>query len=253
MDAALEALLLVTAGAAMGFINNLAGAGGVLGLLAFDLVSGLPATAANTTLRPAAVAIGATGALGFLSKGRRIPRRAFGYGLAAVPGAVLGAVLAVRLPGWVYEISLTLIVVALITQQWRSRRASRDAALAVPNQWVALALFTLVGAHMGFVQVGFGLLVMAVLGAVHSRDLVDVNAAKMAIVMATSISSVATLAVLDAIVWPPALWLAAGAAVGSFLAGRWSVGRGHGAIRSVVLGICAFLLIRQAWRILAEA
>ena len=30
---------LILAGAAMGFVNNLAGAGGVLGLLAFDLVA----------------------------------------------------------------------------------------------------------------------------------------------------------------------------------------------------------------------
>ena len=237
MDWLLEPLLLVVAGAAMGFINNLAGAGGVLGLLAFDLVAGLPATAANTTLRPAAVAIGLTGALGFLSKRRKIPARAFGYGLAAVPGAVLGAFLAVRLPAWVYEASLATIVVLLVAQQWRNRRIAPDRPLATPHPALAIVAFTLVGAHMGFLQVGFGLLVMAVLGAIHSRDLVDVNAAKMAIVITTSVSSVVTLAILDAVVWPPALWLAAGAAVGSFTAGRWSVSKGHGAIRGVVLVI----------------
>ncbi len=237
---------LILAGAAMGFVNNLAGAGGVLGLLAFDLVAGLPITTANASLRPAALAISISGALGFVSTRTAVPARSLLYGLAAVPGAVAGAVLAVELPPLVYRLSLVAVILLLLAKMLRERR---DATHRPPQRlppWLAIGLFTLVGLHMGFLQVGVGLLIMATLSVVHSSDLVAVNAAKMGIVFATSLASVTTLSLKGAIDWPPALWLALGAGVGSFLAGRWSVRKGHAAIRSFVVVVCVLALVRTA-------
>ena len=50
--------LTVVAGVAMGAINNLAGGAGVLGLLAFEHLFGLPLETANPSTRVAAVAVG---------------------------------------------------------------------------------------------------------------------------------------------------------------------------------------------------
>lgn len=229
----------------MGFVNNLAGGGGVLGLLAFDLCAGLPVTAANASLRPAALTIAFSGALGFVSRQRPVPPRAWLWGLAAVPGAVAGAVLVVRLPPLVYELALAAVVVTTFVQTLRNRAPGERPARPAPRP-IGLLLFTLVGVHMGFLQVGVGLLIMAVLSRVHDRDLVAVNAAKMAVVGVTAIASVAALAVQGAIVWRHAVPLAIGTGIGSFVAGRWSVRRGHATIRVVVLGICTVVLARMA-------
>ncbi len=246
------ATLLTAAGAVMGFVNNLAGAGGAIGLAAFDLVVGLPISQANASLRPAAVAIAGAGALGFASKQQRIPARAWLYGLAAVPGALLGTWMAVHLPSLVYEVVLVTVVVLLLVQMLFGKRIDprghRESSLPA-----AIAWFTAVGAYMGFVQVGVGLLTMAALGHVHSRDLVEVNAAKMAVVAVTATVSVATFAVEGQIVWAPALALALGAGVGSFAAGRWSVRKGHGAIRAVVVAVCVLVIVRSIWRLVASA
>jgi uncharacterized membrane protein YfcA len=248
VDEALSLLLLIAAGAVMGFVNNLAGAGGAVGLAAFDLVSGLPVSQANASLRPAALAIAGAGALGFVSKQRHVPRRAWLYGLAAAPGALLGTWMAVRLPDLVYEISLMAVVALLLAQMLFGKpidpRGQRATSLPIAFCW-----FTAVGAHMGFIQVGVGLLTMAALGHVHSRDLVEVNTAKMAVVAVTATVSVAVFATAGQIAWGPALGLAIGAGIGSFAAGRWSVRRGHGAIRVVVVAVCVLVLVRSVWRL----
>ena len=97
---------------------------------------------------------------------------------------------------------------------------------------------------MGFVQVGVGLVTIAALHRVLSRDLVEVNTAKTAIVAVTALASTASFAASGHVAWQPALWLAVGAGFGSFAASRWSVRKGHGAIRIVVLGVCFLVFAR---------
>ena len=97
-------LILLACGAGMGFINNLAGAGGLIGLIALDMAGGLSPIEANAALRPAALAIGMSGMLGFLSKGHKIPPKAWGYGLVAIPGAIAGSLLVVTLPSVVKDV-----------------------------------------------------------------------------------------------------------------------------------------------------
>jgi uncharacterized membrane protein YfcA len=236
-------LVLVAAGAAMGFVNNLAGAGGAIALLAFDLASGLPPAVANASMRPAALAIAASGALGFRSLGRRIPARALGYALWTLPGALLGSLLAIRLPEWVYEASL-FAVVAYLSYRLIVPARRPAAATAGDAGWTAALWFALVGLHMGFLQVGVGLLAILALSHVHSRDLVDVNIAKTALVAVSAAISLLTFAVADLIAWGPALWLMLGAGLGSFVASRFSVRRGHAAIRWTVLAVCALVVVR---------
>ncbi|MCA8942662.1 MAG: sulfite exporter TauE/SafE family protein [Planctomycetes bacterium] len=251
MDATTAAALFA-AGGAMGFINNLAGAGGLIGLAALDMAAGLSGSSMNASLRPAAIGVCAGGVVGFWSKGHRIPVRAWLLGLATVPGAVLGGLLVVTLPDWIYRLALILVVVTTLAQQLvhhrsRARSESRPAGLLG-----SLALFTLVGLHMGFLQVAVGLATMLALGRVFSRDLVAVNAAKTALLTVASCASVACLATTDAIVWTPSLWLAAGAATGSFTASRWTVAKGSAAVRFVVLAVCVLVLVRVTYSMITS-
>lgn len=233
----------------MGFINNLAGAGGLIGLMALDMAVGLDPTSANAALRPAALAIGMSGMLGFLSKGQKIPARAWGYGLAAIPGAVAGSLLVVTLPPWAYQGALLAVVIAVLIQQF-CRPSAKDSPAKPLSTGPGLLLFCLVGLHMGYLQVAVGLLIMMSLSRMHSRDLVAINTAKTAIVIATAGASTLSLAIADAIDWRPALWLALGAGIGSFAGSRWTLAKGHGAVRVVVLLVCIALLSRLAFVVL---
>lgn len=249
MDPALANAVVCLTGVAMGFVNNLAGAGGVLALLAFDMAAGLDTLAANASMRPAALSIAAGGILGFRSRGERVPAAAFGYALWTLPGAIAGAILAIRLPTWVYDASLLTVIVCL-TYRLLSRSAKTGQDHPGGSKLASALWFSAVGLHMGFLQVGVGLLAILALQHVHSRDLVHVNIAKTALVAVSAVTSVTAFAVAGEIVWGPALWLALGAGIGSFAAARFSLKRGHGAIRAAVLGVCALLAVRlvaQHW------
>lgn len=245
MDAVAIAVT-ATAGVLMGAINNVAGGAGVLGLLAFEHVWGLPLAVANPSTRVAAVAIGGFAWLGFRRAGREIPLRAVGQALAAVPGALLGSRLALSLPPLWFRGYLAAVLVLLLVQQLRPRPLLPKAA---PAPWLGVLGCFVIGLHMGFVQIGTGLLAALVLTGVYRRDLLAVNAAKSIVVVATSIVSASSFAVADAIHWPAALSLATGAAVGSYAASHWSVAKGSDAVARIVVVIAALTLLEQLWQI----
>ena len=251
LDEYAAAAVLLIAGTAMGFVNTLAGAGGVLGLLAFDLAAGLAPSIANASMRPAALAIAAASAVGFATRRQRVPPRAIGYALLTLPGALLGAWCAIRLPAWVYDFAL-FTVVALLA--WRLLRARPlEAAIEPASRLKLLAWFSVVGLHMGFLQVGAGLIAILALSHVHSRDLVLVNVAKTALLAGSGTVSLIAFERAGMIAWGPALWLAVGCGVGSFTASRWSTHRGHHVIRAFVLCVCALVLVRIVLRTITGA
>ena len=242
-----ETLWVVAAGLAMGAINNLAGAAGVLGLIAFEDAVGLTPAVANGSLRLAAITIGLGGWIGFHSRGMRIEPQAWRLAACTVPGAVLGVALAVRLPEWVWRTYLLVVMVGVLAQQFSNvHPGARPLARRGVAAYLALGL---VGLHMGFVQVGVGLVAILTLAHFHSRDLVEVNTTKMALVIVSAVVSALEFMRHQAIAWGPALALAAAATAGSFWASRWSVARGHAAVRVVVIVITLAVVVRTVWQL----
>lgn len=245
----LAALILFVTGLVVGAVNNVAGAAGALGLIALEEAAGLTSMQANASLRPSAVAVGVTGWLGYRSRGRNVPPRAWKYALLTLPGAIAGAWLAVTLPVWVFRGYLGAVLAYVLWQQVGNRRTTTAAtASGRGSTLLAWMAFVWIGFHMGFVQVGTGLICIAALTALHDRDLVNVNTAKMALVIVSSITAMVCLSLSEELHWGPALWLTLGCALGSFWASRWSVARGHGAVRLVVIAITLVVLARLVWQ-----
>ena len=237
--------LTVVLGVAMGAINNVAGGAGVLGLIAFEYLFGLPLETANPSTRIAAVAVGVFSCLGFVFAGRKIPPQALRQAMLALPGALLGAQLALGLPAIVFRGYLVVVMILLLRQQLRPLRP--DSAPS-PLWQRALGCFC-IGLHMGYVQVGTGLVATLVLAKAYDRDLLSVNAAKSIVVIVTAVTSATSLTIAGAITWTPAISLAVGCAAGSYLASKWSVKKGGDAVRKVVLVIATLTLLEQARQI----
>jgi len=232
----------------MGWINNLAGGGGALGIVAFEEFLGMDPKAADINLRPAGMAIGLSGYLGYRSRHQNVPAKAWLLGLVAVPGALLGSFLAVELPAWALQATLAAILIVVL---WQQLSPHRDEPRTKPAPfYLNLVWFTWMGAHLGFVQVGAGLLTLIALTHLGARDLLWINAVKSAVVILTSTASVGYFVAHDAITWGPALCLAGGAGIGSFLASRWSVDKGHAGVRIMVIGITVVVLLRLLWQVL---
>ncbi|MFT4840738.1 MAG: putative membrane protein YfcA [Planctomycetota bacterium] len=233
--------LTVVAGLAMGAINSIAGGAGIIGLLAFEYGFGLPLETANPSTRLAAVAIGVFACIGFVRAGRKIPKQAFTQALVALPGALLGAKLALGLPPLVFRSYLALVMVLLLFQQLRGIKPGDTKSPA----WVGVFGCFVIGLHMGYAQVGTGLVATLVLAKAYDRDLLAVNAAKCIVVMVTALVSTASLAIDGAITWVPAIALAIGCAIGSYLASHWSVKQGADTVRRIVLVIASLALLEQ--------
>ncbi len=244
-------MLLLAVAVCIGWINNIAGAAGAIGLVALQSLLDLGIKEANVTLRLSALAIGLAGMAGFLSRGQRIPGRMWVLGLFTIPGALLGSYLALKLPGWAYCTCLAAVLLAVLVQQLVRGASAETGTRAKPPEWLLVLVFSLVGLHMGFLQVGFGLVCILALGAIHSRNLVEINSAKMALVVVSAATSTTSMAFSDEFKWGPAIILGLGAGIGSFLASRWSVRKGHGAVRIVVIGICGSVLAWLGWQALA--
>jgi uncharacterized protein len=137
-------------------------------------------------------------------------------------------------------------MVLLLWQQLRPRLPDTDTKR---SPWLASAGCFLIGLHMGYAQVGAGLVATLVLAAAYDRDLVAVNVAKSVVIILSSFASAGTFAVADTIAWGPACCLAIAAAFGSYAASHWSVRRGSAAVRRVVLVIAVLTLLDQLWHI----
>jgi len=225
----------------MGAINNIAGGAGIIGLLAFEHGFGLPLDTANPSTRLAAVAVGVFACIGFARAGRKIPKQAYAQALVALPGALLGAKLAIGLPPLVFRSYLTFIMALLLFQQLRGIQPGDKKSPA----WVGIVGCFVIGLHMGYAQVGTGLVATLVLAKAYDRDLLAVNAAKCIVVTVTAVVSTTSLALDGAITWAPAIALAIGCAVGSYLASHWSVKKGADAVRKVVVVIASLALVEQ--------
>jgi hypothetical protein len=233
--------LTVIAGLAMGAINNVAGGAGVIGLLALEYGFGLPLETANPSTRLAAVAIGTFACIGFMRAGHKIPKSAFAQALMALPGALIGAQLAIGLPAMVFRSYLAAIMALLLWQQLRGIKPSPEPGAF----WLrALGCFV-IGLHMGYVQVGTGLVATLVLAKAYDRNLLAVNAAKCIVVIVTAAASTASMAIAGAVSWTPAIALAVGAGAGSYWASHWSVKQGPSALRRVIIVIAALTLLEQ--------
>lgn len=251
----LHVVLILVAGVAVGWINNLAGAAGAIGLIAFEQLLGMDPMTANATLRPSALALATFGLIGFWSKGQKIPPRIWGYALLTVPGAIAGSLLVRPELTLLFQLTLAALLLLVLGQTLSNKPvvAEHSDTHRPSPLWLLLLLFSWLGAHMGFIQVATGLVSIFILSMVHSKDLVQVNAAKMVFVIVAALASNITLVARGTLTeWAPALTLAAGAAAGSFLASRWSVRKGHGAVRIVVIGICVVVLVRLGVQIFSR-
>lgn len=236
-----QLVLLFGSGIAAGFINVMAGGGSLL-TVPVMVFMGLPGPVANGTNRIAIVAQCITAVLTFFRKGFSEFRLSFTLALCAVPGAVAGALLGVRLQGVWFNRVLALVLLFVMFMLWR--RSSKPvhaeqsvAPVSKPRLIAAHLLMVLVGAYGGFIQIGVGFLLIGVLANVLNIDLVRVNMHKVFIAGCFNVAALIVYAVQVPLVWVLGITLAAGNSIGGYLGAHTSVSQGEPAIKWVLNGV----------------
>jgi uncharacterized membrane protein YfcA len=244
----LEALALVLIGGVAGFINVLA-AGGSMLTLPLLMFLGLPAQEANGTNRVSIVLQSVSAVGNFFRAGAREIGISLRLSVPAVAGSLLGAWLALQVSDALFETVLIVAMVGasvmmLLPQPRLETRALTPARL---TPTVYLAMFV-IGLYGGFIQVGVGVLFIAVLYRLLKIDLAQVNVFKVFIILIYTLPALAMFVIGGQVRWSYGLLLALGSMSGAWLAVKINMGpRGAQWVKGLTLVVIAAIVLRLLW------
>ncbi len=241
---------LAAVGATAGFVDAIAGGGGLLTLPAI-LLTGLPPHLALGTNKGQSVFGTASSLLRFARSPLLDRRRARIGVLPALAGSAAG-VLAVRAIAPATLAPLVMVLLAAVALFFILRRPpARDGARTPPvdRSWTLAALVALVMAfYDGFFGPGMGTFLIAIYTLLW-RDPLDAASANAKVVnFCSNLAAAVSFAAAGLTVWSVALPMGAGQLVGSWFGAHLTVRRGQGLVRGAVILVSLALLVRLAWQ-----
>jgi len=249
MDNPWYLLLILSVGSMAGFINTVAGGGSLITLPILITVIGLPSNIANATNRVAIVVQNISAVKGFENKGISAYPYSLYLGIAAIPGAILGAELALDIRTELFNKMLAVVMVAIVLITIFQRNIERKELpekLSFKDQLMGVIVFFFIGIYGGFLQAGVGYIIITVLTSLNNFSLVKTNSAKVFTVMVYTLAAVIIFAMKGKINWTYALSLGVGNAMGAWIASHWSVDKGDVWIKRFV-AVTVIALAIKLW------
>jgi len=232
-----DALIVIVAGIAAGFLNVVAG-GGSLITLPLLIFMGLPSAVANATNRIAIVGQNIFAVAGFKSKGVSTYPYSLYLGISALLGAIVGARIAVdmddRLFNRILSIIMVLVAISIVVRPLKGQK-NEEERMDKKHQIVGILSFFGVGIYGGFIQAGVGFIMIALLTSINRLSLVKTNSAKVFVALTYTLSALAVFIIEGVLNWAFGLTLAIGTAIGGWIGSRWSVAKGDVWIRRVLI------------------
>lgn len=233
MDVSKE-LILLFVGVIAGFVNVFAGGGSTLTLPAL-IFAGLDAATANGTNRIALIFQNLSGVTSFKRQKIKGLRIALKYALFTIPGAITGAFFSIKITHEWFERILAVIMIGVVISLFQKRgpQTKINIEQKEPSFLFFVSLF-LVGFYGGFIQLGVGFILIAVLYHFLQTSLVQVNFNKLVIVLIYTIPAMLVFLINDKIDWSLGLMVAIGNTIGAWIAARVNVKKGDKLIRYVM-------------------
>ena len=217
-------LLLFFGGLAAGVINTLAGNGSAI-TLSLLIFTGMPATVANATNRIGALVQTITAVLSL----RRTPRTKLLFGqslwffVPAVLGSVLGAMIAIDIdPNLLKRIIGGIMLLLLATMLYSPKKWARGTEVEKKRKtWGNWLMIFIVALYGGFLQMGIGIMLLALLVLVAHYSLRDANIIKLLLALIFVIPAFIVFMISGEVEWLPGLMLALGQGLGAWLSARY--------------------------------
>jgi uncharacterized protein len=234
-----QIVILFSVGVIAGFINVMAGGGSALTLPAL-IFMGLEGSLANGTNR-VAIFIQNVFAVSSFSKNKfQSLKQSLKYAAMTLPGAIIGALVAVRISDELFEKVLAIIMVGIIITLFLPGQRHKDHSRITASKWLYPALFAL-GFYGGFIQMGVGFILMATLFHLAHYNLVHVNMHKVAIILIYTIPALTIFVLTGNVNWPLGISLSAGNAVGGWWGAHVTIRGGEKWIK-IVLAVAMILM-----------
>ena len=230
-----SSILLFIIGSAAGFLNVLAGGGSSLTLPALIFL-GLDASVANGTNRIAILVQNLSAVHSFKKENYSDSKLSFKLALLTLPGAIAGAIAAVKISDAVFETILGIVMIgvtiSLLIPMPKQKSLEANSKIHTLPMYISMLL---IGFYGAFIQVGVGFLLMFALHFLMKLDLVRVNMHKVFIVLIFTIPAVILFFLTDNINWTMAIALSLGNAFGAWWSAKISVRKGEKFIKMILI------------------
>jgi uncharacterized membrane protein YfcA len=241
--------LLVTAGFAAGFVDAIAGGGGLLTVPSL-LAVGLPPHLALGTNKGQSV-FGSFAALARFSRSGLVDvRQARATFPAGLVGAFGGAALLTRLdPAFLRPVVIVLLVVAgvVVATQRPPREVGQARTVSGSSRlWIASAAALAIGVYDGFFGPGTGTFLILAFVHLLKTPLNRATADAKVVNFASNLASVALFASKGLVVWSIALPMAAAQFAGGVLGAHLAIRRGDKVIKATLLLVVLGLTLKLA-------
>jgi uncharacterized membrane protein YfcA len=239
-------LLLFGAGSIAGFINVNAGGGSSLSLPVLIFL-GLDGALANGTNRIAIFLQNIFAVASFRHQKVHQFKQSFKLTVWTLPGAIIGALLAVRLSNLLFQRILGIIMIGIVFSIILSSKKKKNTEITANNkQWMVYPALFGIGFYGGFIQVGVGFLLMAALYHLLKISLVHVNMHKVFIVLIYTLPALVIFVWTGNVNWKYGLVLAAGNSFGAWWGAHVAVKKGE----KIIKYILAFAILLMSMRLL---
>ncbi len=246
--------LLLLAALAAGFVDAVAGGGGLIQLPA--LLLGLPgATPAQVlaTNKFASICGTSVSAATYYRRVRPDPATFLPLMAAAFAGSLAGALVATRTPREWFEPLVLLVLLAV--GAWVLLRP--DFGRESTSRWgrrgrltVAAGAGLLIGAYDGAMGPGTGSFFLVVLAAGLGYSFLDASASARLANWATNLAALCVFVPAGAVLWQVALPMAAANVLGGYLGARVAIAKGSRWVRLFLLVVIAGFVVRLGFGVL---
>lgn len=227
-------VILFAVGATAAFINVNAGGGSTLTLPALIFL-GLNPTMANGTNRLGILVQNVSAVYSFKQEKFYELKNSLILSALTLPGAIIGALLAVKLEDKVFQnilaIVMILIVISMLIPKKKTNQDNNDVKL----DWKTILSLLSVGFYGGFIQVGVGFLLMATFQNLMKLNLIRVNMHKVFVVFIYTIPAFLIFIFTNNVDWFYGLILSAGTAFGAWWGVKLSIKKGEKLIKVVLI------------------
>ncbi len=227
-----------------GFIDSIAGGGGLISLPAYYL-AGLPPSLAAGTNKLSAIAGTAVATGKYVSKGLVDWKQGVASLLGAMPGAAFGSLLLTLIPA-VYAKTGVLIALPLVAVLvLRNRKLTPERAL-VPEQWALPACFgigLILGVYDGLVGPGTGTFLIIAYVALLGDEALKASGTAKLVNLSTNLGSLISLVSTGNVLYALALPAAVFGIAGNWLGASLAIKRGTPVIRMILIAVLGLLMV----------
>ncbi|WP_421858328.1 TSUP family transporter [Oricola sp.] len=237
-------LLLAAAAFLAGFVDSIAGGGGLITIPALLLAGASPVDALGTNK--------AQGVFGTVSATLSYARHGLVRlaaqtlpALLAFAGSILGALVATVVPGAIFGAVLPLLLVAIALYfALRPGLDDNDRAERLPPAMFAAAIVPLIGFYDGLFGPGTGSFFMLAFVALAGYGVLKATAHTKLLNLASNLGGLVLFSLAGAVLWKTAIIMGIAQFVGAQLGARLAMRRGARLIKPLLVVVCITLAVR---------